>query len=106
MYKSVSLKKVAWSVGGFYTQNNGAGSHYKKCTNANSISIEMCNCVGKVPENVYKDAVALTKYYMKKYNVPASRVIRHWDVNGKDCPDPWIGKDNAGWRKFKKAISR
>ena len=48
----------------------------------------MCNSAGKVPENVYKDAVALTRYYMKKYHISASRVIRHWDVNGKDCPDP------------------
>mgnify|MGYP002234070827 FL=1 len=78
----------------------------KKCTNANSLSIEMCNSAGKVPENVYKDAVALTRYYMKKYHISASRVIRHWDVNGKDCPDPWAGKDNAGWKKFKKAISK
>ena len=106
VYKSVSLKRVAWSVGGFYSRKNGAGSFYKKCTNANSLSIEMCNSAGKVPENVYKDAVALTRYYMKKYHISASRVIRHWDVNGKDCPDPWAGKDNAGWKKFKKAISK
>ena len=43
----------------------------------------MCNCVGKVPDNVYKDVVTLTKYYMKKYHIPADHVIRHWDVNGK-----------------------
>ena len=45
VYKSVSLKRVAWSVGGFYSRKNGAGSFYKKCTNANSLSIEMCNSV-------------------------------------------------------------
>lgn len=42
-YKSVSLKRVAWAVGGLYTQKNGAGKYYKRCTNANSLSIEMCN---------------------------------------------------------------
>ena len=41
---------------------------------------------------------------MKKYNIPASNVYRHWDVNGKDCPSPWAGKNNAEWRAFKKAI--
>lgn len=105
VYKSVSLKKVAWAVGGLYSQSNGAGSYYKKCTNANSLSIEMCNCVGGVPSDVYKDVVTLTKYYMKKYGIDADHVIRHWDVNGKDCPDPWKGKNNSGWNKFKKAIS-
>lgn len=104
VYKSVPINRVAWSVGGFYTQVNGAGSMYKKVTNSNSLSIEMCDCANGVPQDVFDDAVELTKYYMKKYHVPASRVIRHWDVNGKDCPDPLAGNDNAGWKKFKKAI--
>ena len=59
VYKSVSLKRVAWAVGGCYTLKNGAGSKYKVATNANSLSIEMCNCVGGVPADVYKDLVWL-----------------------------------------------
>lgn len=105
VYKSVSLKRVAWAVGGCYTLKNGAGSKYKVATNANSLSIEMCNCVGGVPADVYKDLVWLVTYYMKKYNIDADHVIRHWDVNGKDCPDPWIGKNNKGWNKFKSDIA-
>lgn len=104
VYKSVPLKRIAWAVGGFYTQSKGAGSKYKIVTNTNSLSIEMCNCENKVPKKVFNDAVSLTKYYMKKYNIPASNVYRHWDVNGKDCPSPWAGKDNAEWKAFKKAI--
>lgn len=105
VYNSVPVKSVAWSVGGFYSQSGGAGSFYQKCTNANSISIEMCNCVRSVPDKVFDQTVELTKYLMKKYNIPASRVIRHWDVNGKDCPGRWTGKNNSGWTKFKKAIT-
>lgn len=105
IYKSVPVKSVAWSVGGFYSKSNGAGSFYQKCTNANSISIEMCNCVKSVPDDVFDQTVELTKYLMKKYNIPASRVIRHWDVNGKECPARWIGKSNDGWDNFKRAIT-
>ena len=101
VYKSVSLKRVAWAVGGCYTLKNGAGSKYKVATNANTLSIEMCNCVGGVPADVYNDLVWLVTYYMKKYDIDADHVIRHWDVNGKDCPDPWIGKNNKGWKKFR-----
>lgn len=36
VYKSVPINRVAWAVGGFYTQSNGAGSMYKKITNTNS----------------------------------------------------------------------
>ena len=32
---------------------------------------------------------------MKKYNVSADRVIRHFDVNGKPCPAYWV--DSAKW---------
>lgn len=104
VYKSVPVKSVAWSVGGFYSQSGGAGSYYKKCTNANSVSVEMCNCVKSVPDDVFDQTVELTRFLMDKYNVPPSRVIRHWDVNGKECPGRWIGKSNDGWDKFKRVI--
>jgi N-acetylmuramoyl-L-alanine amidase CwlA len=64
----------------------------------------MCNSAGKVPGKVRDQTVELVKFLMKKYGVPASRVIRHWDVNGKDCPAPWMGADNDGWTEFKKEI--
>lgn len=105
IYKSVPLGKVAWAVGGFVTSKKGAAKYYKKCTNSNSMSIEMCNCVGGVPSKVFNQTVEVVKAYMKKYHIPASNVIRHWDVSGKDCPAPWTGSNNAGWKKFKKAIS-
>lgn len=105
VYKSVPVKSVAWSVGGFYSQSGGAGSYYKKCTNANSISVEMCNCVKSVPDDVFDQTVELTRFLMDKYNVPPSRVIRHWDVNGKECPARWVGKNNDGWDNFKRVIT-
>lgn len=49
VYKLVPVTSIAWSVGGCYTLKNGAGTYYKKCTNANSISTEMCNSVRSVP---------------------------------------------------------
>lgn len=105
VWKSVPVNRIAWAVGGFYTQANGAGKYYKICTNANSLSIEMAGVADGVPVKTYKNAVELTKFLMKKYNVPASHVIRHWQVNGKQCPEPWCGANNKQWAKFKKDIS-
>lgn len=104
IYKSVPVSNVAWSVGGCYSTSGSAGNYYKKCTNANSLSVEMCNGTGSVPEKVQKQTVELVKFLMKKYGVPASRVIRHWDVNGKTCPAPWVGAENTGWKAFKRDI--
>lgn len=104
IYRSVPDDYVAWSVGGYYGNDKGGAKYYKKCTNANSISIEMCNSVDKVPEDTYEQVIELVKYLMKKYNVPVSRVIRHQDVSGKHCPLPWIGEDNKLWKQFKEDI--
>lgn len=106
IYRSVPDDYIAWSVGGLYSTKNGAGTYYKKCTNANSISIEMCNSVGSVPKKVYNQTVELTKYLMAKYNISESHVIRHFDCNGKTCPAPWATKDNSKWLKFKKDIKK
>ena len=53
-----------------------------------------------------QSAIELTRYLMKKYNIPADHVIRHYDVTGKICPNPYVY--NTGtytWDAFKQAIS-
>ena len=68
---------------------------YGKCTNSNSISVELCDAVknGTVypSEKTIENAVAFVKTLMKKYDIPASNVIRHFDVTGKGCPAYWCG---------------
>ena len=93
---------TAWAVGVNYGSNNLFG----KCTNRNSISIEMCSNNGKIHGDTYKNTVELTKKLMKKYNIPASNVVRHYDVCSKICPGwkGWTGSDTSIWKKFKKDI--
>ena len=37
---------------------------------------------------------------MKKYNIPSTNVIRHFDVTGKTCPAYWCGtsEKNQLWK--------
>lgn len=87
--------RYCWAVGGG-KQSSYGGSLYGVARNANSVSIEMCvrnkgnkNANSKdwyFEQATIDSAVELTKYLMKLYGVPASRVIRHFDVNGKLCP--------------------
>ena len=101
--QSVDDLRIAWAVGGHKyatCAQTGGGTQYGKCKNANSISIELCDAV---KNGVYApgsktvaSAIELTKALMKKYNIPASNVIRHFDVTGKLCPAYWSGKENAG----------
>ena len=97
--QSVPDNYIAWHCGGGL-QGSGGHSFYKKCINTNSIGIEICDDVkngiiypsAKTIENV----IELTKTLMKKYNIPKSNVIRHYDVTGKKCPAYWV--DDAKWK--------
>ncbi len=96
--QSVPDDYVAWSVGGNKYSNcgtTGGGKYYSKATNANTLNIEICDDVknGSVypSEKTIENTIELTKKKMKQYNIPASRVIRHFDVTGKACPAYWCG---------------
>ena len=92
--QSVPDDFVAWSVGGGL-QGSGGHTFHKKCTNTNSISIELCddvkNGVVYPSAKTIENAIALTKGLMKKYGISKECVIRHFDVTGKLCPVYWCG---------------
>ena len=94
----------SWAVGRNYGSNNLFG----KCTNMNSISIEMCSTGGKIGDGTYKNTVELTKSLMNKYGIDADHVVRHWDVCSKCCPgwNGWgaNGCDSSIWNQFKADI--
>lgn len=81
---------------------------HNECRNANSIGIEMCSredSNGKyyIKEETIQNAIALCKELMAKYNIPVSRVIRHYDVTGKACPEPFV-RQPAQWERFKSLL--
>ena len=102
IYSSVPVGDAAWHCGGG-RQSNSGGSFYKKCTNQNSIGIEMCllDKSGLVKTATIQNAAELTKYLMETYNIPPENVIRHWDVTGKNCPAFMTGDNNELWEYFK-----
>lgn len=102
--QSISMSRTAWSVGGFFTQANGAGKYYKKCLNSNSVSIELCDCDYKDPsDKMVKTTRELIKHIQAKCP-HAKIIIRHWDVNGKCCPARMAGRNNTKWLKFRAQI--
>lgn len=102
VYQCVLDSDKAWHVG----VNYGNHTLFGKCTNSNSIGIEMCSNKKKIAKGTYNNTVALTKKLMKKYNIPASRVVRHYDVCNKVCPgwSGWTRKNDKIWKQFKKDI--
>lgn len=107
--QSVPDDYAAWSVGGSKYSDcdrTGGGKWYGKCTNSNSISVELCdtvkNGVSDFSESTVRNAVELVRSLMGQYGIDTEHVIRHFDVTGKICPKPYI--DGAAWQGFKNMI--
>lgn len=110
IYQSVEDKDIAWHC--------GAKSYvHPNCRNSNSIGIELCvrNNGSKAANSkdwYFEDAtvtngIALAKELMQKYNVPAECVIRHYDVTGKICPNPFVyNHTKHTWFDFKDALAQ
>ena len=112
IWQSVEDKNIAWHCG------SSNGYNHPECRNANSIGIEMC--VRKkstktlwasdkdwyFEDETVEATIELTKYLMKKYGIPEKNVIRHYDVTGKICPNPYVyNYTNHTWEDFKKALT-
>ena len=91
---------TAWSVG----DNQGHGRYLNGCNNSNSISIEFCVNSDSNQDLTYKNVLELTKNLMKKFNIPADKVCRHYDVSKKDCPHNFRANNWQMWWKFKEQI--
>ncbi len=108
IYQCVPDNRAAWSVG---DSGNGHGTFYGKCTNTNSVSIEMVshsNSSGYyIPDATIQRAAELTRDLMKKYGINADHVIRHYDVTTKACPEPMCGTTakNKKWTTFKALLT-
>lgn len=103
--KSIDMNRTAWAVGSKkYTDCNktGGGKFYGQCTNANSVSIELCDNLNKDPSEKQKAAVKELIAYIRKHCPNATTIIRHFDVTGKHCPARMM--DNIKWRSFKECI--
>lgn len=88
-----------WSVGDKKNAYSSGGRLYGNAKNSNTVSIEVCSNLAKgasasaanhagwsFTEASLNNARKLVRYLMKKYNVPKTNVVRHYDVSGKLCP--------------------
>ena len=83
----------------YYCYAVGDGKGKYGITNSNSISIEICSTLQKgttaaVPnhsgwsftDTALANAMSLAKTLMSVFQIPLSRVVRHYDASGKYCP--------------------
>lgn len=98
IYKTVDLCYSAYAVGGtIYTdvQTTKGGMMYGEIMNSNSVSIELCDIVNKDCSNDMIIAIARTIQYIREHCSNAKAIYRHFDVNGKHCPQRYM--NNTKW---------
>ena len=108
--QSVPENYVAWHCGGKKYKScatSGGGKYYGLCNNANSIGVELCdtkkNGVYDFGEKTLQNATEFCKDIIRRYNIPKSNVIRHFDVVGKTCPAPFVS-NTAAWEAFRDGL--
>ena len=122
IYKSADPKTaILWHCGGGL-QGSGGHSFHGICTNSNSIGIE---CACKYTEDVsdasgdsgkwyfttetQESIVYLVSKLMDEYGIGIDHVIRHYDVTGKICPNPYVKNNNLRtswtWDQFKARLA-
>lgn len=99
VWQSVPENHTAWHCG-------TKGTYYHPlCRNANSIGVEICmlDKLGHVRQGSIDRAAELVRELMRKYDIPAERVMRHYDVTHKSCPEPMVLHPEL-WQAFKDKI--
>lgn len=102
--QSVPVEYAAWHCGGAKYNNGAPAPFHGICMNYNSIGVEMCSRYKDgnfyIPDETMDRTARFVAELMKTYNIPVGKVIRHYDVTGKHCPEPWVRNPNE-WERFK-----
>ena len=118
IYKAADPRTaVVWHCGGGLQGSDGHAYH-RICTNYNSIGIENGVCYTENVKDASGDSdkwyfttetqealVWLVSQLMDEYGIDIDHVIRHYDVTGKICPNPYVKNNKTRtswtWDEFK-----
>ncbi len=81
-------------------------AYHASSANNYSIGIEVCHPdgTGKYTEAAYKALIELLVDLCTRYKLePTQAIIRHYDVNGKDCPRYYV-KNAEAWKKLRQDV--
>lgn len=101
IWQSVNWRDIAWSV--------GANKYiHPSARNENTINIELCSRVSNgmyyIPEQTFKNGAELAAYLLKAYGLGIDKLIRHYDVTGKQCPEPFV-RNQSEWGRFRTEVN-
>lgn len=90
----------------WFINQNGS----RKIRNANSLSFEMCLGGGRDDDKIIETTAQMIGWQLVNKGLDISRVVRHHDVSGKQCPkfnynESWNqSKEDSSFAEFKKKV--
>ena len=82
-------------------------SYASNSRNTDTIAIECCHPddSGKFNDATYKSLVDLVAWLCTRFNLSTDKVIKHYDVTGKNCPKYFVEHEDA-WNKFLEDVDK
>ncbi len=103
--ESIPMELTAWAVGGDHRSGRaGEAKYYGIYTNNNTVSIELCDNASRGPSAKQTEAVKELISYICDHCQHIKTIARHWDINGKPCPGPYLLVDTQ-WKAFVKKVA-
>lgn len=90
----------------YYSWHCGDGKGKHGITNQNSIGVELCINQDGDYENAFSNMAEVVRALMQELNIPAERVVRHYDASRKSCPKSMMEEDWKRWQRFKQEITK
>ncbi len=105
--KDGSIYRFNGNLATRYSWHCGDGYGKYGITNYNSIGIEVVSAGAEYTAKQKEALRKLVRALMEDFNVPASRVCRHYDASRKRCPAPYAGSTakNNKWKTLHKYIT-
>ena len=108
VYQLIPDNEVAWHGGPAEKTKPGIATALPKLPNYCTIGISYCHedWTGIPSLQVYESLLNIGLFLCEKYGIdPETRVYRHYDITGKDCPKYWADAHDD-WRKFVMHLSK
>lgn len=110
--------RYSYAIGGGL-QGSGPHPYYGIARNSNQVSVEMCvrkrstatmNATDRdwyFEKATVESSAELVAFLMKDLDIDIDHVIRHYDVNAKICPNPFVyDNGDTTWAEFKKKVMK
>lgn len=107
--KDGSIYKYNSNLKTYYSWHCGDGYGAYGITNYNSIGIEVVSAGTKFTDAQVESLNKLVRALMDDFDVPASRVVRHYDASRKSCPSYYAASSGTKlnrWKELHSAITK